>query len=751
MTFCLVKKSCRSFVFRYNNDVMSKKYYEIYFATNYASPENWQDFFRNLRRILGVFERWQILVRLENSKWRYFLVTTCELSASIGVAEFFLKPVLDKVLEECWSFSQSAVPQLSCSVDTKVRCRKNLKISFNVMSFAQLVQKMRAHQCEFYGASLRFALGRGHRTGIAEIYFCKRKGGQAALKSTVMRLPVFAPQIFLSINFDEYKHYTYQKISKYCRLDKTLGILHRDSDGALLQVTTFPYVSCERFLHLDSYDFLKHTLVIGGSGVGKSKFLALLIKRLYEREEEDCRVIVVDPHDALKNDIDDGLGRVIDFRTLKRSVNLFECSALDYTSELELLLDLFRSLIAEAYNGRLERVLRFASCVLLSLGKFSFLNLKRILLDLEFRQQIFSNSSSEISPYLVKFFQTEFSELKNKYYNEAIAPIVALIDEMQMVPVFSQDALGLPRMAELIERNFLNIFSLNRSFLGERATKIIAGLVFGQLFAYAEMRTHSVRDVPPLVIIIDEVAVVEAPILQRFLSELRKYQVTVILVGQFFGQISAQLRAAIFANTVNYFLFRTSYGDAELLAKNLDCKVVGERKVEDRITFLAGLKNRECIARIQASGRFYPIFQAKTIDLASFSSNQKRAVAEFDAIRSRTAIDSKVKLSKKTDNYIDMDKLGDGCNKESVFSLTSMERKDNIQLRKANEDSCVQNPVSSSLKLQHSDKVIEDILDQPLNFDNLNASAVEDDILERKLEFPDQENVKMTKGKDVND
>ena len=38
---------------------------------------------------------------------------------------------------------------------------------------------------------------------------------------------------------------------------------------------------------------------------------------------------------------------------------------------------------------------------------------------------------------IIDFFQTEFSELKNKSYGEAISPIIAFIDEMEIIPTES--------------------------------------------------------------------------------------------------------------------------------------------------------------------------------------------------------------------------------------------------------------------------------------------------------------------------
>ena len=742
---------------------MARYCYEICLATNHTTAEKWQEFLQNLRNILGFIDSWQILVRLESTKWHYYLVVSRELSSSVGVTEFFLKPLAESDRKSLNNFLHSLQ---SCDIfddpDANLGNKKGLSASVKVGNLAQIAQKMAARGADFRGANLKFAAGRKTKFGRTELYFAKKTRSDSS-KCLRLKMLIFAPQILLAIDFRQYPQYSYQKMGKYCALEKALAVLDRKKDAALLKVETFPYDASERYLHLEGYDFLKHTLVVGGSGVGKSKFLASMICNLHQQGTEKYRVVIVDPHDALKDDLAYLSNcRVVDFTSIEKSVDLFGSKATEFNSQLELLLDLFRSLIAENYNGRLERVLRFASCVLLLSEQFSFYNLKRLLLNLEFRQDVLNKSSSILPSHLSHFFQTEFSELKNKYYASAIAPIVALVDEMQMVPVFGQDACGLMRVEQLVRENFLNIFSLNRSFLGERATKVIAGLIFGQLFAYAEARLRASGDALPLLIVIDEVAVVETPILQRFLSELRKYQVTVILVGQFFAQISAPLRAAIFANTVNYFLFRTSRADAELLVKNLDCKLVGEKSQEDRINFLAGLHNRECAVRIQTAGRVYPVFRARTMDLvvevrqdASGQSKIKESLQAQNAVTKKHDFDVRESKVLPLIDHPDQDRFANVVTDIREVNNYDLDNMQNLNKTKTDADlSKKENNGNSKniLALSSSNCQIVDqkcaeidlkkagmtkLLNQPLNFDNDKLEAKEGELLEQNLIFPE--------------
>ena len=120
-----------------------------------------------------------------------------------------------------------------------------------------------------------------------------------------------------------------------------------------------------------------------------------------------------------------------------------------------------------------------------------------------------------------------------------------------------------------------------------------------------------------IIFIIDEVAVIENPILSRYLSEARKYNLSLILAGQYFNQISDELKNSIFANVINYFIFRVSKLDANILVDNFNIKIPLDDSRERKIKLLTELNNRECIARIDSNGVLLPAFKGITLDYTS--------------------------------------------------------------------------------------------------------------------------------------
>lgn len=564
--------------------------YEIFLGGGTISADLWREFLHALRSHLGHWANWRISLVLDNHTVHYYLETMQLIPPSLNLANFLLKPT---------ELARLAWPKLN---------QRGLYLNRQADSFATIYQKAQKRSLRLERMELEFrAGGKRFQPGAAylylqdgEHYYCQRVG-------------LFAPEALLAVNFDQAQNLSFKKFPKYLKADKVLKITQPAVEQALFEVDSYPYSYQPQYLAHQAYEFDRHSLVLGSSGAGKSKFLAALIHRIAELNPEQYKIVVIDPHDALKDEcVDIPHQNVIDFRTLAGSIDLFKSNAESVTAGSELMLTLFKSLMKEEYNMQMERVLRYSCHLLMTANQFSFMSLRQLLLDLEYRNDLVKQYESQLPVSVARFFLADFTQIKNQDYNTAIAPLLAFIDEMQMVPVFNQTA-QLETLDSSVREQFLNIFSLNRSHLGNKVVQAIAGLLMQQIFLFvqqAQLKQH-------LIVIIDEVSVVENPILARFLAELRKYHTSVILAGQYFGQFSDDLRKAIFANTSNYYIFRVSKSDAELLVGDLDLKLAGSKEKSDQADLLSKLKARECIVEVSVKGEKYPACKAKTLDFVT--------------------------------------------------------------------------------------------------------------------------------------
>ena len=272
----------------------------------------------------------------------------------------------------------------------------------------------------------------------------------------------------------------------------------------------------------------------------------------------------------------------------------------------ELILSLFQTLMAEQYNSKLERVLRYSISLLTTLGLMNFQNLRKLINEVDYRNKLLRNDLPES---ITDFFAMDFNNLRTTSYQEAISPILSFIDEIELLPAL-KDNKSNKELKDVLNDHFLTIISLNQSKIGMKAVKTISGFIMQQILQLVQSHTFDEH----IILIVDEVSLLENPILNRFLAESRKYNLSLILAQQYFNQISQSLQKGIFANVVNYYIFRISKEDARILDGNIRMDIPVKNSAITRFKILTELKNRECIVRIGAQERVYPAFQAKTLD-----------------------------------------------------------------------------------------------------------------------------------------
>lgn len=559
---------------------------EIYLAKKHITKEKWYEFINTISNYNGYFRSWKLIIKIEDNQIRYFVKTRCTLPTTINNLEAFLLKNSEDVEIPKQYIGMPYILQLGSNVvdiinNFEIRNKGNLEV---------VEITFRKVQSDKYFSKTNLYV---RKNDLLRKY----------------RLLFDLPNILLSIDFEGNKRYFYKEAPKYLDINKSLHLLNTDALSSILKIDTFPYLQGDFYLKQNSYNFDKHSIVFGASGCGKSKFISLLISNINKNFDlkQKYKFVVIDPHAALENDIG-GLGRVIDFKNVYDSIDLFINKIDDVVASTELLLDLFKSLIADQYNSKLERVLRHSIHILLTDEAFNFNNLRNLLLNLEYRNDLIKKLKFELPVSVVDFFLTDFNDLKTKSYGEAISPIISFVDEMEMIPVFNEKRIE-NNLKDTIQDNFITLFSLDRTKLGDKVTKTISGLIMQQLLTL--IQSYEIDE--HIIFIIDEVAVVENPILCRFLSEARKYNLSLILAGQYFNQITEELKTSIFANVVNYYIFRISKLDANILVDNFNMKVPLDDTRERKIKLLTELNNRECIVRIDSKGILLPAFKASTL------------------------------------------------------------------------------------------------------------------------------------------
>ena len=563
---------------------------EIYLTKKFVSKEEWLNLINTISNYNGILRKWKIIITNDKNQIRYFVKTRCNLPATINNLNSFLLKTTKETKAPKQNYTLLSLPRVGNSIIDL--------INYSEIKNKGTLQYLEISFLKLYEDKIK-----------SKIRFYLNKNGVIKKYNVIFAIPA----CILSADFEGNKRYFFFFSPKYLEINKILYLLNTNSNNALLAVDTFPYLQDNFYLNQNNFSFDKHSIIIGSSGCGKSKFISLLINNINKEEnlKQQYKVVVIDPHSALENDIG-GIGKVIDFKSNLDSIDLFINNNDDIVSSTELLLDLLKSLIADQYNSKLERVLRHSIYLLLTDESFNFRNLRGLILDLEYRNDLIKKLKCNLPISVIDFFLSDFNDLKTKSYGEAISPIIGFIDEMEMIPVFNSEQSS-ENLKNTIHDNFLTLFSLDRTKLGDKVTKTISGLIMQQLLTIIQKREIDEH----IIFIIDEVAAVENPILSRYLSEARKFNLSLILAGQYFNQISNELKDSIFANVINYFIFRVSKLDANILVDNFNMTISSDDSRDGKIKLLTELQTRECIIRIDSNGVLLPAFKGYTLDFTS--------------------------------------------------------------------------------------------------------------------------------------
>lgn len=589
---------------------------EIILTTEYVEPKTWLSLLNAISKLNGLFKPWNLYVKIELNEVHFFCETSRVLPPIINSLGDFMIKKLDLINENLMDFStKKAMPFLLTNKEK------------NVLDIFDKVESSRKQELRLAKMSI-FSYRKSHFLTKTHLFFEKQNRKKYLKRKALLVIP----HEFFSIDFSIYSRFFYRKYeNEYLDIQKALPLLKSDKHNAILKIDTFPYLAEEYYLSQNHFDFANHSIIIGSSGTGKSKLASSIIANINQEISfsEDYKVVVIDPHAALEKEIG-GLDntKVIDFKSLDTSTDLFiNSTKKDILSSVELILSLFQTLMADQYNARLERVLRHSIHLLMETNCLNFTNLRKLILEMEYRNKLINQNKTLLPESITNFFLTDFNELKANSYQEAIAPIISFIDEMELLPAFQKEGLK-PQVKDIIANNFLTIFSLDQSILGKKVTKTISGLIMQQLLELIQSYCFDEH----IVLVIDEVALIENPILQRFLAEARKYNLSLILIQQYFTQISEELRNAIFANVSNYYVFRVSKSDALALENNMHMYVAVRNSYRIRLKLLTELKNRECIVRVSCNGVPLPAFKAKTLDFVAVPRRRMNQILRTDPL-----------------------------------------------------------------------------------------------------------------------
>lgn len=581
-----------------------RHWYEVYLQKSTLDGEMWDITLRSLLQHVGLLNSVMVAMSVEENMVRYFV------GANKNLAE--LSNALEKVSFRPIKPSMVVIPR-----PTRAERLVMFVPGGNIIDLRERMSVNRHLALGWAIFKLR-AIGPSQVYCAADLLFRRPSGEWSISHKQLFTLP----GRLVAVNFRENEKYGYQKFSQHLDIKKTLHILRSQSNEALMEVETYPYLQQNAYLDLTSYDFDKHSFIIGASGSGKSKFIGLFVDRLLRSPMAgNYRVVVIDPHASLEHDLQSVPGAsIVKFSSRDDSTELFSAEATDIAASTELTSSLFRSLLGDAYTPQLDRTLRYGLTALMTAQVMSLSALKRFLMEENYRLKIITHVEEYIPHNIAYFFREEYPKITRDHYADTVLPIVELVDEIELQAGGVGMRAQASSLATVVSANPLTVFSLNKVAMGEKVIKTVSGLLIQQLFLLAQARQFEER----IILIIDEVSVIQNPTISQILAEARKYNLFVFLSQQYFGQIDKQLQNAIFSNVSNYYVFKVSEVDGRALEGNITMELPRKMTMEAtriinnqedlRVPILTSLDSRECIVRVSGGGKILPAFKARTLE-----------------------------------------------------------------------------------------------------------------------------------------
>jgi len=365
----------------------------------------------------------------------------------------------------------------------------------------------------------------------------------------------------------------------------------------------------DSFIDLSKIDYHRHSLIVGQSGSGKSEFLKLAVEELFYRDiTSNHGIVLIDPHGKLYDQIIKSIP-CYHLNPQVQQIQFFE-GAINPLAASELTLDLIESQLLKdnSLDMRGKRVLRFVLFALYATHQMSYENIARFINESEFRIQLLSQLETRV---VCEFFETEYPELRTRYYDSAILPILNIIGEYQL-SISSGPKVS---FLDVFLKNRIIVVSIPQGQMGSKLTKLYGATIVQQLFLYAQAGLLNC----PFVAMIDELPLIYTPSFNQILAESRKFGLGFWVAQQYLSQLPKEGLNSLFANMSNYFCFKTNNEDAQLLAQNLNLEVESYSKnklnrshKELASGTLLDLSLGELIARLMIKGKYVPATRLNT-------------------------------------------------------------------------------------------------------------------------------------------
>lgn len=336
------------------------------------------------------------------------------------------------------------------------------------------------------------------------------------------------------------------------------------------------YRGVTRNVHISEDDRLRHTYIIGKTGVGKSELLTDLIM---QDIKEGRGVCFIDPHDTVEKILEmippERAEDVIYFNPsdIERpmGLNMLEAQTEEerhfvVTSIVGLMYKLYDPHKTGIIGPRFEHAIRNAMLTVMCEEGTTFVEVVRALTDSKYVQELLPKVKD---PIVRRYWTDQIAQTSDFHKSEVLDYIVSkfgrFVTNKMMRNIIGQSESAF-NFRKVMDEGKILLINLAKGRIGEENSNFLGLILVPKLLIAAMSR----QDLPeeqrkPFYVYVDEFQNFATPDFAQILSEARKFGLSLTVANQFIGQMDEEVKNAIFGNVGTLLAFRVGVTDANYL------------------------------------------------------------------------------------------------------------------------------------------------------------------------------------------
>ncbi len=361
------------------------------------------------------------------------------------------------------------------------------------------------------------------------------------------------------------------------------------------------YRGIKRSVSISPSDRMRHTYIIGKTGVGKSELLKEMIKQDINAGYGVC---VMDPHGDLIDDVlryipPDRAEDVIYFdpsdTQRPMGLNLLEAQTEEQkhfitTAIINLMYKLYDPQRTGIIGPRFEHAVRNAMLSVMYEPGATFVEVVRILQDPKYVQEILPKIQD---PIVRRYWTDQIAQTSDFHKSEVLDYIVSkfgrFVTNKTMRNIIGQSVSAFD-FRKCMDEGKILLINLSKGKLGEENSSFLGLILIPKILMSAMSRQEEVEEKRrDFYLYVDEFQNFATPDFAVILSEARKYHLALTVANQFIGQMDEEVKNAVFGNVGTLISFRLGVTDASFIQREFQ-PIFGESDLINIERFHAYMK-----------------------------------------------------------------------------------------------------------------------------------------------------------------